>query len=439
MNLKKRFFNRHIKDFLTESIFKEKKVLVVSYGEVGELISALKPSYGVELVDSDINVLLPVAENITFVKSRFLEYSSEEKFDYIIFQEYLNHEENLYDVFCKIKSLTHEESKIFIFGVNPHSLFVVRLLKHLGVFTPKTERNILHLADIENLLNISGMEVLDSGYRFFYPFKLFGAGDLFNEVICRIPLLRLFCFGQFIVFRPLPDLSRNRSLSASIVIPCYNEEGNIAECILLVPEFGKFREIIVVDDGSKDRTVEIVKKIMQQRSDVRLITYPGNRGKGYAVNEGWKNSKGDVLMMLDCDMTTPPRELSLFHKVMENGAEFINGTRVVYPREKNSIPFLNRIGVVFFARLISWITGRRISDTFCGTKVFLKKHRPYFKIEEFLWGDWDLFFTAAKYRMKMVELPVHYKARRAGESKMRPLKHGIALLKASLKGLKLVK
>jgi hypothetical protein len=124
---------------------------------------------------------------------------------------------------------------------------------------------------------------------------------------------------------------------------------------------------------------------------------------------------------------------------MEDGAEFISGTRVVYPREKNSIPFLNRIGVVFFANLISWITGRRISDTFCGTKVFLKKHWHCFDIKEFLWGDWDLFFTAARLRMKMVEFPVHYKARKAGVSKMKPLRHGWALLKASLKGLKMVK
>lgn len=437
---KKRFFKRHIKEFLQNSIFKDKKVLVVSYGDVGDVISALKPSVGVELVDSDAKKpSAGVGDNITFVNSRFLDYQTDMVFDYIIFQEYLNYEDKLYDVFFKIKSLTHRESKIFIFGVNPHSLFAVRLLKHLGFLTPKIERNILHLADIENLLSISGMEVLDSGYRFLFPFRFFELGDLFNAIICRLPFLRLFCFGQFVVFRPLGEGVDNGSLSASVVIPCYNEEGNIAECIAAVPKFGKFREIIVVDDGSKDKTVEIIKKIMQERDDIRLITYPVNHGKGYAVNEGWKNSKGDVLMMLDCDMTTTPQEMSSFHKVMENGAEFINGTRVVYPREKNSIPFLNRIGVVFFARLISWITGRRISDTFCGTKVFLKKHRSYFKIEEFLWGDWDLFFTAARYRMKMVELPVHYKARKAGESKMRPLKHGMALLKASLKGLKIIK
>ena len=144
-------------------------------------------------------------------------------------------------------------------------------------------------------------------------------------------------------------------------------------------------------------------------------------------------------MMLDCDCTTPPEELTLFHDAMENGAEFINGTRIIYPRERNSIPFLNRLGVSFFAILIRWIIQKRITDTFCGTKVFLRKYRSCFKINEYLWGDWDLFFSAARYRMKMFELPVHYKARKHGETKMKPIKHGSILLLKSLQGLKVVK
>lgn len=436
---RKGFFKRHIHDFFKSSIAEGKKILIVSYGEKGELISLLKPSLGIELVDSNSQAKCEAPLNVTFVNANFLDYETDIVFDYIIFQEYLNYEDNLYDVFYKIKSLTNRDSKIFIFGINPHSSFVIRLLKHIGILTPKIERNILHLEDIENLLNICGMEVLNSGYKFLCPFRLLGFGDFLNALVCRIPLLRLMYFGQFVVFRPHPSNYEDKKLSASVVIPCYNEEGNIRKCIESIPQFGLWREIIVVDDGSKDRTAEIVRKIAQKRDDVKLITYQENRGKGYAVNEGWKNSKGDVLMMLDSDMTTPPQELPLFHKVMESGAEFINGTRVVYPREKKSIPFLNRIGVVFFARLISWITGKRISDTFCGTKVLLKKYWPCFKIEEFLWGDWDLFFTAAQYRMKMVEVPVHYKARKAGISKMKPLKHGIALLKTSIKGLKMIK
>jgi hypothetical protein len=216
MMSRKRFFKRHIREFLENSIIKDKKVLVVSYGEVGELISALRPSKGVELVSQGLgekakSELEGKYKNIEFINSDFLNYHTEEKFDYIIFQEYLNYEDNLYDVFIKIKSLINKDSKIFIFGVNPHSILLIRVLKHLGLLTPKIERNILHLADIENLLNISGFEVLDKGYRFLFPFRLFGLGDFFNAIVCRIPFLRLFCFGQFIVFRALPKEGGRRA------------------------------------------------------------------------------------------------------------------------------------------------------------------------------------------------------------------------------------
>jgi len=224
-----------------------------------------------------------------------------------------------------------------------------------------------------------------------------------------------------------------------IIVPAYNEANLIKQVIQDIIAADSGWRIVVVDDGSTDRTREIVEELVKDRPDIRLISYKENQGKGYAVNKGWEESRGDVLMMLDCDNTTPPEELSLFHDAMEKGAEFINGTRIIYPREKNSIPVFNRVGVYFFARLISWITQKRISDTFCGTKVFLKKHWGYFKIKEFLWGDWDLFFTAARYRMKMLELPVHYKARRHGVTKMRPIKHGLALLLKSLDGLKIIK
>lgn len=435
---KRRFFKRHLEEFFKESIIKNKKILAIGYEEDSSLLNVLCPSLGVELVNScqEIKKEYP---NIEFLESTFLNFQSQHKFDYIIFQDYLNYEDKLHEVFVKLKSLSHNDSKIFIFGVNPCSLSVIRFLKYIGVFTPKTERNILHLEDLENLLNICGFDILDKGYRFFSPFKLFGLGDLINAVIQRFPILKFLCFGQFVVFRPLSNQSRIKRLSASVVVPCHNEEGNIEKCIEAIPKFGKWREIIVVDDGSTDKTAEIAKRISGKRDDVKFISYGKNCGKGYAVNEGWKRSKGDVFMMLDCDMTTPPEELSLFHSAMEAGAEFVNGTRIVYPREKNSIPFLNRIGVTFFATLISWITSRRISDTFCGTKVFLKEHWHCFAIKEFLWGDWDLFFTATRYRMKMVELPVHYKSRKSGATKMKPFKHGIALLKASLKGIEVIK
>lgn len=439
--MKKRFFRNYLIEFLQYSIMDKKKLLIVG-GNIGSDVVKFKPSSAVVLLNpKETNAVIPTEKvpNVTFLRKNILNFETTEVFDYIIFHESLNYEEDLYETFRKLKKLMHRDTKVFIMEINPLLLFVLKVLNRLGMLTPKLEKNMLHLADLENLLNIFGFDILDKGYRFIVPFTIFGLGDVINAIMPRVGLLRHLCFGQYIAFRMHPLEDKKQSLSCSVVVPCYNEEGNIKDCILRIPNFGKWREIVVVNDGSKDRTEEIVREVMKGRPDIRLITYEKNRGKGYAVDKGWKESNGDVLMMLDCDATTPPEELVLFHDVMEKGAEFINGTRIIYPREKKSIPFLNRLGVSFFARLISWVIQKRITDTFCGTKVFLKRQRDYFSIKEYLWGDWDLFFTAARYRMKMLELPVHYKTRKQGETKMRPIKHGSVLLLKSVEGLKIVK
>lgn len=407
-------FRRQISDFLKNGIIKGKRILAVNCDGKGELLIRLEPSIGIELTKLDVPdnaASNDPAVNIRLVKTSFLDYKADMVFDYIIFQDYFYLGNDHRQILLKIRTLTGDKSKIFILEKGLHG-------------------NGLNL---DGLLKENGLELLARGRRFFCPFKLLGLGDLFNAILCRMPLLNRLCYLNFIVFRPLP--SRKTQLSASVVIPCYNEEENVKPCIESIPEFGLWREIIVVDDGSKDKTADIVRDMAKQRTDLKLISYFRNRGKGFAVYEGWKNSKGDCLMILDCDMSTPAQELPFFHEEMEKGAEFINGTRLVYPREKDSIKIINRAGVTFFAKWISWLIGKRISDTFCGTKVFLREYLACIHMEEFLWGDWDFFFTAAKYKMKMIELPVHCKARKAGKTKMKPLLHGCILLKASLKGL----
>ncbi len=428
-------------DFLEHSIISDKKLLLIG-GSIREKAARLRPSYSVELFDAKDDPIVLSQQNcpnINYSNSRITDFKTDELFDYIIFYSNLSFEDDLYNIFGKLKELMHSDSKVFIIEINPFILFILKFLQRLGLAVPRLERNMLHLDDLQNLINIFGFDILDKGYRFASPFKLFGLGGAINAILPRIKFLRHLCFGQYITFRLHPTENKRQDLSCSVVIPCFNEEGNIKECISRIPDFGSFREIIIVNDGSKDNTEGIIREMMKDRSDIRLISYKENRGKGYAVNMGWQESKGDVLMMLDCDCTTAPEELVLFHNAMELGAEFINGTRVIYPREKNSIPYLNRLGVSFFARLISWITQKRITDTFCGTKVFLRKHRHCFQIKEYLWGDWDLFFAAARYRMKMLELPVHYKTRKYGETKMRPIKHGLILFFKSMEGLKVIK
>lgn len=435
------YFQEHILAFLQSSILPDSRILVVGCPNK-EFLESLKPAYAVGLVQKNQNFDEQKINNdhIKLENIDFKSLHTDNTFDYIIFNDYLTYEDGLHHVFLKMHEIIEKDTKIIIIGINPSMFLALRIAKALGLHAPEIERNILKLKDLENLASLFGYNKLDRGYRFFIPFSFGGSFfPLLNNILGRIPIIRQVSFGHFLVLQQSRHPLSFKELSCSVVVPCFNEEENVRECIQRIPDFGLWREIIVVDDGSQDNTAAIVKELMQEREDIRLISYEKNRGKGYAMREGWQNSKGDVLMMLDCDMTTPPEELPLFYDAIKMGAEFVNGTRIVYPRERKSIPGVNRIGVAFFAALISWVIQRRITDTFCGTKVFLRKYWKHFAIEEFLWGDWDLFFMAAKFRTKMVEVPVHYRTRKAGEAKMRPFKHGVSLLKYAMKGLRIVK
>jgi glycosyltransferase involved in cell wall biosynthesis len=230
---------------------------------------------------------------------------------------------------------------------------------------------------------------------------------------------------------------RDQPLSCTVVIPCYNEEGNIEECVRRVPRMGRETEILVVDDGSQDRTAEIASRLEQTVAGVRLISYRPNRGKGHAVKVGFEAARGDVVMILDADMTVIPEELDRFFQPIQEGkAEFVNGTRMLYPMEGGAMKLLNFWGNKMFGILISLIIGQRNTDTLCGTKAMLRRDFAHVPMTDPSWGDFDLIFGAARLKLKTVEVPIHYRSRRAGESKMKAFRHGWKLLKVCWRGLR---
>lgn len=222
----------------------------------------------------------------------------------------------------------------------------------------------------------------------------------------------------------------NSKYSVSVVIPCYNEEGNIENCIKRVPKLGSKTEIIVVDDGSKDLTFSIVKKLQKKYPNLKLISYSPNKGKGFAVRKGLDASENDILIILDADMAVVPEELPNFIKPLEEGrAEFTNGTRFIYKMEKRAMKGLNSIGNKLVGFMFSLALGQKITDSLCGTKALFRKDYKQIGIDQNdPWGDFSLIFGAAKQGIKIFEVPVHYKRRVAGKSKMKVLRHGVKLL-----------
>ncbi|MBN2120589.1 MAG: glycosyltransferase family 2 protein [Candidatus Omnitrophica bacterium] len=203
----------------------------------------------------------------------------------------------------------------------------------------------------------------------------------------------------------------------SVIIPCYNEEGNIRECAERILALNQPFEIIIVNDGSKDKTKEIAEEILENNENVRLVNLFPNRGKTQAIKEGIKSAAGDFIIIHDADMTVDVQCLVVFHEELQNNPDqFLMGTRFIYGMEKGAMPFKNYISNKITAKIFSYLLKRRVTDTLCGTKGFKKAMDIEFT--ECRWPDFDLIIAAKNNRLKIKEIPVVYLSRKAGASKM---------------------
>jgi glycosyltransferase involved in cell wall biosynthesis len=229
--------------------------------------------------------------------------------------------------------------------------------------------------------------------------------------------------------------------SVSIVIPARNESGNIENAIRRMPEFGRSIEIIFVEGNSTDDTWQVICAMQQKyraTHDIKVAQQAG-KGKADAVRAGYALAGGDILMILDADLTVPPEDLPKFYNAIASGkGDFVNGTRLVYPMEKEAMRFLNYLGNHFFSWAFTWLLEQRYKDTLCGTKVMFRKdymklvkNRAYFgDFDPF--GDFDLLFGAYKLNLKTVEVPIRYRERRYGTTNISRFRHGVVLLRMCL-------
>jgi glycosyltransferase involved in cell wall biosynthesis len=261
---------------------------------------------------------------------------------------------------------------------------------------------------------------------------------LLNGFVANLPLINLLALTNWIVARPLPQ--ELDETSVSIVCPCRNEQGHVAELVRRIPDFGVPTEVIFVEGNSSDDTRgEILRQIEAHPDrDLRFVPQTG-KGKGDAVRTGFAAARNDVLMILDGDLSVRPEDLPKFHRgLVEGRAEFVNGSRLVYDMEPGAMRFLNMLGNRAFARLLKAIIGQRVKDTLCGTKVLLRRDyeriasgRSYFgEFDPF--GDFDLLFGAARQGLKVVDLPVRYQPRTYGETNISRWRHGVLLLRMTL-------
>jgi glycosyltransferase involved in cell wall biosynthesis len=300
------------------------------------------------------------------------------------------------------------------------------------------QQNWLTLEDVDNLLMLSGFERVHHRTEILFPVPIPGLRALANEYAAKIWPFRYLALTHVVVARPSPrGADAARQPTVSVVVPARNEAGNIERIVCETPEMGGGTEIVFVEGHSTDDTfakVEAATRATPARP-IHLHRQLGV-GKGDAVRLGFEKASGDILMVLDADLTVDPSMLPRFYEALQSGrGEFINGVRLVYPMEEEAMRPLNFLGNKFFSLAFSWLLGQPIKDTLCGTKVLWREdyarivaNRSYFgDFDPF--GDFDLLFGAAKLSLKIVELPVRYGARRYGTTNIQRWRHGWVLLK----------
>jgi glycosyltransferase involved in cell wall biosynthesis len=268
------------------------------------------------------------------------------------------------------------------------------------------------------------------------PLRLLGLGRLVNRFVATLPLLRRFCLRNYVIARPQPP-AEAPPLSATVLIPCRNERGNIEAAVKRVPPFAEDMEFLFVEGHSQDGTLDEIERVIEAYPELDIkVTVQDGKGKGDAVRKGFDMARGDVLMILDADLTMPPEDLPKFYEALKSGkGEFINGSRLVYPMQEEAMRFLNLLANHTFSLIFTYLLNQRFTDTLCGTKVLRASHyrriaenRSYFgDFDPF--GDFDLIFGAAKLNLKTVEVPIRYDARSYGETQISRFRHGVLLLR----------
>ncbi len=456
-----KYYYDDLEGFLSFLIPENRSVLEIGCG-TGDLLARLRPSRGLGIDFSP--------EMVDYARKKFpkenchaLEFDVddaenlhiEETFDYVVMSNLIGQLTDVGQAFRNLQMVTRPESRIVITYFNALWEPILWLGERLRLKMPQDCQNWLSLADIEGLLKLNGFEVIRKGFRFLLPKKIPLISAPVNKFLAKLPFIRNLCLVVYLVARPKATSDSNGSqYSVSVIVPCRNEKGNIRPAVERIPATGRHTEIIFVDGASTDGTVEEIEQVIKEsrgKKDIKLIhqvspDYEGasghnhmlKLGKGDAVRKGFAAANGEVLMILDADLTVPPEELPKFYLAISEGhGEFINGTRLVYPMEKEAMRLLNKFGNKFFSLLFTWLLEQRIKDTLCGTKVLFKKDyeriaadRAFFgNVDPF--GDFDLLFGAAKQNLKIVEVPIRYRERTYGEIKIQRFRHGLLLLKMS--------
>ena len=357
-----------------------------------------------------------------------------DRFDVIIISETLNLAADVQALLERLLAVSHADTRLIL---NFHSTLwrpVIALGQVVGLKSRQPQSSWLSTADVQNLLHLSDWTTVVIQPRLLLPVRCFGLDVVFNRWLA--PLLGWFCLTDFCVARPA-RLAPAALRTVSVIIPARNEAGNIEAAVRRTPDMGAGTELIFIEGHSRDNTWAEIQRVAREFPDRKIkIMQQTGKGKGDAVRLGFGAATGDILMILDADLTMPPEELPKFYAVLASGrAEFANGVRLVYPMDEQAMQFLNLCANKLFGIIFTWLLGQPVKDTLCGTKVLSRAHyesiaanRAYFgDFDPF--GDFDLLFGAAKLNLQIADVPIRYRERTYGTTNIQRWSHGWLLLR----------
>jgi SAM-dependent methyltransferase len=415
-----------------------KRVLEVGCGR-GDLLAAVKPSFGVG-VDFSRQTLRAARKKhseIKFVCTDGHRLGVRGTFDAVVLSDLVNDVWDVQTLLQELAPLCTPKTRIILNSYSRLWELPLTAASFLRISRKTLQQNWLTVHDITNLLGLAGFEVIRSWQEVLFPFSVPAIEHFFNKVLVKIWPFSVFALTNMIVARPNAPVRTSRPPSVSVVVPARNETGNIERIFSTLPAIENDSEIIFVEGNSTDNTYLAVEEAIKRHPSVpcRLFKQTG-RGKGDAVRLGFAQAKGDILMILDADLTVAAEDLVRFYDAIVSGkGEFINGVRLVYPLEKGAMQLANLFGNKFFGFAFSWLLGQPVKDTLCGTKVLwrsdyevIAKNRGYFgDFDPF--GDFDLLFGAARLNLKIVDMPIRYQERKYGATNISRWRHGLLLIR----------
>jgi SAM-dependent methyltransferase len=433
----RRFLQNDLSLALRDLIHQDASVLEAGVGS-GKLLASLpnQVRWGIDILPEAVNVARELDPTMQLKVADATTVDLERKFDAIVCDRLCHSVPDIQRLLENLAAHLAPDGRLFLNVFNFIWAVPLSVGEKVGFTEPSPPQNWLSATDLENLFSLVGLEAVRFDDRLLLPMKVPVVASVINRYGPRLPPTKLFSLYRIYILRKRQD--RRKPAKVSVVIPARNEAGNIDAAIERTPVMGAKTEIIFVEGGSSDDTRDrILGAIASYNGPLELKFHPQTgKGKGDAVRTGFAHATGDLLMILDADLTVVPEDLPKFYETMVSGlTDYVHGTRLVYPMEDNAMRFLNKLGNAFFAKTFSFLLGQPIKDTLCGTKVLwaedykkIVRNRSYFgDFDPF--GDFDLIFGARKINLKIMEIPVRYRSRTYGETNISRFRHGLLLLR----------